>query len=74
MEKKKLTHTIETELIHNQMETEDGGQFGCFNVSQDDDIENGIYVKFCSWDDTCKHDDFSQFIGRKVKITIETID
>lgn len=72
MEKQK--HIIEAELKPNEMETEDGGQFGFFQVSQNDEEENGIYVRFCSWDDTCKHEEFSQYIGRKVKITIETID
>lgn len=72
--KQHIEHVIVADLKHEHMDEEDGGQYHAFNISQDDEEENGIYVKFCSWDDKCKHLDHDKFINRKVKITIETID
>lgn len=70
----KLKYVIEETLNHSDMETEDGGQFKSFNVANNPNEENGMYVRICSWDESKIHSEFEPFINRKVRITIETID
>ena len=74
MANKKLKHVIRETLNHKDMITEDGGMFHSFSAMVDPFEDNGIYVRFCSWDENGKHEEFNKFINRKVKITIETID
>jgi hypothetical protein len=38
------------------------------------DQENGILLRIISWDKKKKHKIFNNFVGRKVKITIEIDD
>lgn len=38
------------------------------------DEENGLMVRLTSWDVNSKHVDMNKLIGKKIKITIETID
>jgi hypothetical protein len=33
-----------------------------------------MFVRLQSWDDDKKHVEIRKFIGRKVKITVETVD
>lgn len=53
---------------------EDGGQAKICSLSDfnDEENDNCIYVKIISWNNKRIHSLFNKFIGRKVKITIET--
>ena len=70
----KDTHIIEGQIFRNDVETEDGGQAKIVGLEQNAEDENGMFVKIQSWDEEKKHEEFNKFVGRKVKITIETID
>lgn len=70
----KQTHVIETKIKKNEVDTEDGGQAKIVSLCNKPDEENGMFVQLRSWDEDKKHDEFNKFVGRKVKITIETID
>jgi len=48
-------------------------KFLIFTASKDD-LDNGMFVRVCSWDENKNHEDFKKFVGRRIKITIETID
>lgn len=58
--------------------TEDSGHAKIVDIYIDQDNpeenENGMYVRVQSWCEDKKHEEFSMFEGRKVKITIETVD
>lgn len=65
------------EIKPDEIETEDGGQAKIITVAPlkpDYDDESGMFVRIQSWDESTKHEQFSRFVGRKVLITIETID
>jgi hypothetical protein len=65
---------IET-LLPEGLEVEDGGLYKGFVVTGEDSTNNGMYVRVCSWDEEeGTHEEFNHFVGRKVKVTIETID
>jgi len=66
--------SFDYKLNEKDMDTEDGKQYKCFHIDLDEDSDNGMFIKLCSWDDTLEHKDFDKFIGKKVKITIEEID
>jgi len=70
----KLTHTTSGFLDPIEVRKEDGGQALIFEMSEDMESESGIYIKIVSWDEEKNHTEFNSFIGRKIKITIETID
>ena len=54
---------------------EDGGQAMIVDISDDNiDDENGLCMTLTSWDENLQHTEFKKFVGRKVKITIETVD
>ena len=69
----KETHIIDCHFNSDEIDTEDGGQAKIFTISEDD-LDNGMFVRICSWDKNGKHDEFNKFVGRKIKITIETIE
>ena len=71
---KKEIHIIEETLHFGEMDKEDGGQFNGFTVNNAPAEDNGMFVKLCSWDDNMEHTELNKFVGRKVRITIETID
>jgi len=64
---------VEEKLNPAEMCTEDGGMFQMFHIEGDNDDE-GIFIRLCSWSTNGKHEAFNKLIGRKVKITVETID
>lgn len=70
----KISHIIEYKLDVAEMEREDSGNFMSFQIAKDFDDEYGMYVKICSWDENKSHSELEQFINRKVRVTIETID
>jgi hypothetical protein len=52
--------------------TEDSGAAVIAEIC--DDIFGHTFFRFQSWDTDCKHTEINQFIGRRVRITIETLD
>ena len=71
---KKAFLSFEDNLNIKDLEIEDGNQFKCFHIDLTEGEDNGMYIKLCSWDENLEHKNFDQFIGKKVKITIEEID
>ncbi len=69
----KQIHIIEVMLKPEEIDTEDSGQAKIFTCCQDEE-DNGMYVRICSWDENKIHSELDNFVGRKIKITIETID
>ena len=65
--------TVETILDEKIIGTEDGGRAKLFAAAPDDN-ENGVIFHFNSWDEDKKHEQFNEFVGKKVSIKIETID
>jgi hypothetical protein len=59
--------------VLNDIRTEDGGTAKVTSIVGDDS-DNGIFVRIISIDDTKDHKEFEHYIGKKVKVTIETID
>jgi hypothetical protein len=60
---------------HLSMSVEDNGQAMIAEIYGDDKgMGNGMYARIISWDTTKKHPDMKQFMGRKIRVTIETID
>lgn len=43
------------------------------NDPNDENLDAGMFVRLQSWDDDKIHSDFKQFIGKKIKITVEII-
>jgi hypothetical protein len=71
MKTEKVVYTGKLEDVAN----EDGGMALISEPFAGPNAEdNGMFVKIQSWDEECKHDDFKKFQGRKIKVTIETID
>ena len=69
----KLKHIIVCTLESDEIRVEDSGQAKIFSASQDDVDENGMFFRVCSWDQNKIHSEFNNFIGKKIKITIEEI-
>jgi hypothetical protein len=69
----KEIHIIDCYFNSDEIDIEDGGQAKIFTASKDD-LDNGMFVRVCSWDENKNHEDFKKFVGRRIKITIETID
>lgn len=68
---------IEGTIDKSNTDKEDGGQALITTMDFRDtpeDEDNGMFVRIQSWDENCKHEEFKKFEGRKIRITIETID
>ena len=71
---------IEDEIKPGEISTEDGGQAKIWTSSayppEDDVLDDpGVFFRFQSWDEKGqKHSIFNQFVGKKVRITIESLD
>ena len=72
----KLTHIIESTINPGDVRGEDGRQAAMVTLVKEEEKEqdNGMFVVLQSWDDKRLHSEFFSFVGRKVRITIETID
>jgi len=66
--------SFDYKLNEKEMDTEDDMHYKCFHIDLDENADNGMFIKLCSWDENLEHKDFDKFIGKKVKITIEEID
>lgn len=60
------------------VDVEDGGQaiigVAHFDIDGNEGNDNGVYARIVSWDTTKEHKDMAKLLGRKVKVTIETLD
>jgi hypothetical protein len=81
MAKKTKIIIIDTDYSLRGYRTEDSGYAQIMDIVPDidnmecpDDNDNGLFVRLQSWDETKQHIDFNKFIGKKIKVTIETID
>lgn len=68
----KEKHIIDCYFNSDDIDVEDSGCAKIFTVA--DDLDTGMFVRICSWDENKRHEEFNRFVGRKIKITIETID
>jgi len=71
---KKHIVIFEQKIKERDVEVEDGGSAKIVCVDGAMQEDNGMFVKLQSWDEELKHTDFNKFVGRKVRITVETID
>lgn len=63
------------EGILDQESTEDSGKsIICDIVEADENHHDTMFLKVQSWDETKEHNQISQFINKKVRITIEVIE
>lgn len=62
------------ELKKKDVSVEDGGQALVSDPFNSDKEVDGMFVRIQSWDEKKKHEDFKKFQGRKIRVTIETID
>jgi hypothetical protein len=60
-------------ITASNVDTEDSGAAKIVTLVPEDQ-NSELFVRLQSWDTTKDHRDFNQFIGRPVKVTIETID
>ncbi len=75
--KEKFTKTIDGHIEKENTDVEDNGQALITTIDFRDtseDEDNGMFVRIQSWDEKCQHTEFKKFEGRKIRITIETID
>lgn len=63
---------LEAFLGESDVDTEDGGMAKIATIS--DAAEEGMFIKLQSWDEDAKHTELNQFVGKKVKVTVETIE
>lgn len=64
---------FETYIDEDEIDHEDGG---CARLTfLDDGVEKdtGVFFIMHSWDEDLKHEQFEQFEGRRVRVTVETI-
>ena len=61
-------------INNDSVETQDEGRAKIYTVNVDNDANFGLFFQFHSWDEEGNHEEFNKFIGRKIRITIETID
>lgn len=55
-----------------QVDVEDSG---CARIAVLDPDDYGqLFVKLQSWDEECNHPEFNEFYGKRVRVTIETLD
>jgi hypothetical protein len=57
-----------------EVNVEDGGCAKIAEICEDDNQDNGVFVRFQSWSEEHNHDLFDKFIGKKVRVTIEVCD
>jgi hypothetical protein len=57
-----------------EVTTEDSGNAKLGVLMDRSDFESDLFLRLQSWDESKRHHQFNEFIGRRVKVTIETID
>lgn len=73
---KQEKHIIKCKFNKKEIIVDDGGAYKELPVFKNKPVEeiDGMWIKICSWNDDAEHNEFDKFIGRKIKVTIETID
>lgn len=68
-------------MIAAHVDVEDSGHAKIFEAgtfTTDSDVkpseDGGMFVRIQSWSDESNHTDFDQFIGKRIRVTIETLD
>ncbi len=57
------------------IKSEDSGQaMIMYSPVELSEVESDFFIRFHSWDEKRKHEFFRSLMGRKVKVTIETVD
>lgn len=69
-----ISKVFEMVVDPSEVSVEDSGMAKFFEIEEKPYAMNGMFVKVISWDESLAHTDFNEFIGKKVKITIETIE
>jgi hypothetical protein len=64
---------IETHITKDDVDIEDSGCAVICHVS-DDKADEGIHARIISWSANKNHADIQQFIGHRVRVTLERID
>lgn len=75
--KLKVKKVFQGEINTNNTDIEDRGQALITTIDSDgtnEEENNGMFVRIQSWDENKQHEEFKKFEGRKIRITIETID
>lgn len=63
---------IEGQIRPEQVDVEDGGM--AMIGQPDEESLHPFFVKLQSWDETKQHTTFKNFIGKRVRVTVEIID
>ena len=69
-----MKKTFTQNLRYSEMDIEDGGQYKGFHIEDDEENDNGLYIKLGSWDENLAHEDLTKLIGKTVRITLEIIN
>lgn len=64
---------VEIILESDGVKIEDGGMAHYIDVDLDKGF-NGMFARIHSWDEKGKHVDFTKFLNKKVRLTIEVIE
>lgn len=60
-------------LDPSNVEVEDSGMAKITDFTSDDGQEDGVFVRLHSWSEEAIHTEFDALVGKKVRITIETV-
>jgi hypothetical protein len=73
---KKIKKVFITKIIEKEISIEDGGRAIIAHVQDEKDTAvSGMFLKLQSWDDDSEgHEDIKQFLGKKIKVTVEVIE
>jgi len=69
-----IKKVFEGDINKENTDVEDGGQAIITHITEPTDTDNGMFIRIQSWDEQLKHEEFKKFEGRKIRITIETVD
>lgn len=72
-EKEQFSFSLIQDWNEIDLDRQDGGMALIYNI--EDETIPEIFIRLQSWDETKKHNIFKDcFAGRKIKVTIETLD
>lgn len=62
------------EGVPQETDRQDGGMAVILTLYPDDDDDRQTFVRFQSWDDAKQHGDIAPFLGKRLRVTVETVD
>lgn len=65
---------IEDDWDPTALDIEDGGQARIYSMDYKPEDTNGLFVRLQSWDETKCHKLFEMFQGKRIRITVESIE